>query len=218
MVYIPLFHQHTHGALENTASAGQLPDGGCVCVYRSPGWRERQHAKYAVTKKVHRWRVEVCSPSLLGHSPGSFYGLFKAVVQTKQRFLSFHHDILKDQTRGWGRWKYTANSAQKRGCCFTVKALMLTLAPHPQAPSWDPSQLKSQVTLEFLCTCRGEGSSRSGFETLSQGTGKDRAGHGGAWTVFPQAQANENASKNASGRGWSFSSQCHLSWGQLSSS
>lgn len=125
----------THGALEITASAQQLPGGGCVCVYRSPGWRERQHTKYAVTKKVRRWREEVCFPSLVGHSLGSFYGLFKAVVQTKQSFLSFHHDILKDQARGWGRWKRTANSAQKRGCCFTVKALMLTLAAHPQAPS-----------------------------------------------------------------------------------
>ena len=35
-------------------------------------------------------------PSLVGHSLGSFYGLFKAVVQTKQSFLYFHHDILKD--------------------------------------------------------------------------------------------------------------------------
>lgn len=42
--------------------------------------------------------------------------------------------------------------------------------------------MEHQVTLEFLCTCGGQGSSRSGFETLSQGTGKDRAGHCGAWT------------------------------------
>lgn len=190
-----------------------------VCVFTGHQGGERDSTRNTQWQRRcvgDEWRsaLQVCSVT----ARGVFMAYSRPWCRLNNVSFPFTMTILKDQTRGWGRWKYTANSAQKRGCCFTVKALMLTLAPHPQAPSWDPSQLKSQVTLEFLCTCRGEGSSRSGFETLSQGTGKDRAGHGGAWTVFPQAQANENASKNASGRGWSFSSQCHLSWGQLSSS
>lgn len=124
--HIPLFHQLMHGALENMASAQWLPDGGCVCVYRPPGWRKTQHPKYKVTKKVHKWRADVCVPSLVGHSLESFYGLFKAVAQTKQTFLYFHHDILEDQARGWGTVKCTASPAPTRGCCFTAKPLLLT--------------------------------------------------------------------------------------------
>lgn len=186
-----------HGALENTTSAQQLPDGRYVCVYRPPGWRERQHTKYKVTKKVRKWRVEVCVPSLVGHSLGSFYGLFKAVVQTKQSFLYFYHDILKDQARGWGRWKCTANSALKRGCCFTVKALLLTLEAHPQATSPNPSQMESQVTREFLCTCRGGGVPEMGLKLSHRGQARIEQVTVVPGQFSPQTQAKEDASENA---------------------
>ena len=158
MVYIPLFHQHTHGALENTASAGQLPDGGCVCVYRSPGWRERQHAKYAVTKKVRRWRVEVCSPSLLGHSPGSFYGLFKAVVQTKQRFLSFHHDNPQRPDQRVGKMKVHGQLSSEERLLLHCESSDADLGPSSPGPLLRPisAEKSSHTGISLHMQGRGE--------------------------------------------------------------
>lgn len=123
-----------HGALENIALAQPLPDGGCVCIYRSPGWRERQHAKY---ERCISDELRSAVPSLVGHSLGSFYGLFKAVVQTKQSFLYFHHDKLQDQARGWGRLKCTASSNERLLlCCENSAADFGASIPWPL---WNPT-------------------------------------------------------------------------------
>lgn len=61
----------------------------------------------AKKRYTNDWRP--AAPSLLDHSLGSFYDLFKAEMQTKQSSLDFDHDILGGQARGWGRQMQAAN-------------------------------------------------------------------------------------------------------------
>lgn len=172
-----------HGALENTTSAQQLPDGRYVCVYRPPGWRERQHTKYKVTKKVHKWRVEVCVPSLVGHSLGSFYGLFKAVVQTKQfpLLLPWHPQRPGQRV---GKMKVYSQLYSKERLLLHGESSAADLGAsspgHLPKPISDGKPSHTGISLHM----QGCGGSRNGVETLSQGTDKDRAGHSCAWTVF----------------------------------
>lgn len=157
--------------------------GVCVFTGRQGGERDNtQNTKWQRRCISDERRSAV--PSLVGHSLGSFYGLFKTVVQTKQSFLHFHHDILEDQARGWGRLTRRANSAQTRGCCFAVKTLLLTSELHPQGPFKALSHRENQATQEFLCTCWWRGV--PGMEVKhSQRTSKDKADHRSTWTISP---------------------------------
>lgn len=122
-------------------------------------------------------------------------------MQTKQSFLSFHHDTLGGQARGWGSVQCTANSAPRGDGCPAVKTLPLTLEFHPRGPQKPPSQV-SHVGISLQR--QGRGVSGIGLRHSRRG----QAGHGGAWTIFSlKTQAKEGVSENTVERGWFFSSQ-----------
>lgn len=126
--------------------------------------RPTQNTKWQ-ERCTNDWRPAV--PSLVDHSLGSFYGLFKPGMQTKQSSLDFDHDILRGQRVG----KTNAKTANCSNQSLPATSLLLTSELNPPLFS---SQTESSATWGLSLPMQRRQHSRNEIETFSQGQARTK--------------------------------------------